>query len=229
MSVHIKPGDVNRVNMVPMATPERRPYHHGNLRTALVDAAVARARLEGPDGLALRDIAADAGVTPSAAYRHVRDRDHLVALVAQVAREELARKMREAIDGVKASGDAQADAIARLMACGRGYISFATDSPLLFRTAFLHSGRLPDRDDDPSAEAELGGCLDDLVAVGLLAPEHQRDAATVAWSAVHGLGALLADRAMAVSFALSAAEAVEAVLNGVVRAIATIDDKQPKR
>jgi AcrR family transcriptional regulator len=212
-----------------MTTTGSRPYHHGNLKTALVDAAVARARLDGPEGLALRDIAADVGVAPSAAYRHVRDRDHLIALVAQAAREDLAKRMGIAIDRVVSTGDEQADAVNRLMACGRGYIKFATDSPLLFRTAFLHSGGLPDREDDPNAEAELGRCLDDLVATGLLQPEHQRDAATVAWSAVHGLGALLADQAMAVSFALSATDAVEAVLNGVVRAITTIEIPGPSQ
>lgn len=225
--VHIHAEDVNRVNMERMSVSGNRPYHHGNLKRALVDAAVARARLDGPDGLGLRDIAADVGVAPSAAYRHVRDRDHLVTLVAQAAREELARKMRAAINLVVATGDEQYDAVARLMACGRGYVGFATESPLLFRTAFLHSGRLPDREDDPSGEAELGACLDDLVAAGLLEPENQRDAATLAWSAVHGLGALLADQAMAVSFALAATDAIEAVLTGVVRAIVTIDSAWP--
>jgi AcrR family transcriptional regulator len=227
MSVHIQAEDVNRVNMETMSVSENRPYHHGNLKAALVEAAVARARLDGPDGLGLRDIAADVGVAPSAAYRHVRDRDHLVTLVAQAAREELARNMRAAIDRVIATGDEEFDAVARLMACGRGYVSFATESPLLFRTAFLHSGCLPDRADDPNGEAELGTCLDDLVTVGLLEPENRRDAATLAWSAVHGLGALLADQAMAVSFALSATDAIEAVLTGVVRAIVTIDSHWP--
>ncbi len=100
--------------------------------------------------------------------------------------------------------------------------TFAKDTPQLFRTAFLHSSQLPERDDDPNAETELSRCLDDLVAVGLLRPEHQRDAATIAWSAVHGLGSLLADQAMAVSFALSATAAIETVLDSVVRSVTTI-------
>ena len=205
-----------------VSRPSTRPYHHGNLKAALVGAAVARARVDGPAGLALRDIAADVGVAPSAAYRHVRDLDHLVALVAQAAREELAREMRIAIDLVADTGDAQADALARLQACGRGYVSFAKDTPMLFRTAFLHSGQLPERDDDPNAEGELRKCLDDLVTAGLLRPEHQRGAATIAWSAVHGLGSLMADRAMGVSFALSASDAIETVLDSVVRSVTTI-------
>lgn len=167
-------------------------------------------------------VAADVGVAPSAAYRHVRDLDHLVVLVAQAAREELAREMRRAIDRVADTGEVQADAVARLKACGRGYVTFAKDTPQLFRTAFLHSGQLPERDDDPNAEAGLSKCLDDLVAVGLPRPEHQRGAATIAWSAVHGLGSLLADQAMAVSFALSASEAIETVLDSVVRSVTTL-------
>jgi AcrR family transcriptional regulator len=205
-----------------VAGSSTRPYHHGNLKAALVKAAVTRARLDGPNRLALRDIAADVGVAPSAAYRHVRDLDHLVVLVAQAAREELAREMRRAIDCVADTGEVQADALARLRACGRGYVTFAKDTPQLFRTAFLHSGQMPERDDDPNAEAELIKCLDDLVVVGLLRPEHQRDAATIAWSAVHGLGSLLADQAMAVSFALSASEAIETVLDSVVRSVTTL-------
>jgi AcrR family transcriptional regulator len=210
-----------------MAHAENRPYHHGNLKVALIDAAVARARVGGPEGLALRDIATDVGVAPSAAYRHVRDREHLVALVAQAAREELGRAMQTLIEQTKATDDPAFDAVARLMACGRGYVRFATESPLLFRTAFLQGGGLPDREDDPSAEAELGRCLDELVAVGLLEPEHRRDAATIAWSAVHGLSALLADQALSSSFAQPANEATEAVLTGVVRAIATTDCHWP--
>ena len=202
-----------------MTETAERPYHHGNLKAALIAAAVARARVGGPDAVSLRDVAHDVGVSPSAAYRHVRDRDHLMTLVSQVARQELARTMIDGQDAVVPTGDAATDAVARFEACGRGYIDFATGSPDLFRTAFLATGQPPDTADHPDPALVLGTGVDGLVGAGLLDEARRAEAALIAWTAVHGLSALLTDQMVELGLGIEVDQARRAVLDGVLRAI----------
>lgn len=202
-------------------TESKRPYHHGNLRAALLDAAVTRARFDGPAGVTVRDVARDVGVSPSAAYRHIRDLDHLLALVAQYAREQLARSMQSAMRRVPVTGDPAADALARFAAVGRGYVRFATRHVQLFRTAFVVLTTPPDRPDAPDALAIIRGCVDDLVATGLLAADAHDDAVVVAWSAVHGISSLLADSAIKHTLGVSSTRAIDAVLRSVAASLLT--------
>ena len=65
------------------------PYHHGNLRDALVEAAVDVVREGGPEALSLRELARRVGVSHAAAYRHFADREALVDVVAERALEGL--------------------------------------------------------------------------------------------------------------------------------------------
>jgi AcrR family transcriptional regulator len=208
---------------------EIRPYHHGNLRPALIEAAVARARAEGPEAVSLRDVAHDAGVSPSAAYRHVRDRDHLMTLVAQVARQELARIMIDGQDAVVPTGDDAVDAVARFEACGRGYIDFATSSPQLFRTAFKATGQPPDEVDHPDPAQVLGAAIDGLVRAGLLEPARRTDAALIAWTAVHGLSALLVDDMVELGLGIGSDHARAAVLDCVLRSVVAPGKLPPGR
>src|SRR5690242_7320851 len=108
---------------------DRRPYHHGSLRSALIEASVALARDGGPDRVVVREAARAAGVSHAAAYRHFDDRDALLAEVAGHARHELARAMLRRLDQVH-------DPRERLGAVGAAYIDFALAEPGLFRTAF---------------------------------------------------------------------------------------------
>src|SRR5687768_13857073 len=64
------------------ARKPHRPYHHGNLRRALLDEALATIRTEGVDGLTLREIGARLGVSRTALYRHFADKRALLAAVA---------------------------------------------------------------------------------------------------------------------------------------------------
>ena len=217
--------DVSRVNIGgqwqhgPVTDPAERPYHHGNLKPALIEAAVVRARAGGPEAVSLRDVAHDVGVSPSAAYRHVRDRDHLMTLVSQVARQELARIMIDGTDAVEPSGDPAADAVARFEACGRGYLDFATGSPQLFRTAFLSTGCAPDTADHPDAALVLVTGIDGLVEAGLVDPVRRMDAALIAWTAVHGLSSLLVDDMVTLGLGVMPDQARRAVLDSVLRAV----------
>ncbi|WP_062987255.1 TetR/AcrR family transcriptional regulator [Nocardia anaemiae] len=167
-----------------------KPYHHGALRSALIEAGVALARDGGPDRVILREVARTAGVSHSAAYRHFADREALLAEVAGHARGELAAEMSRRIARTR-------DPRRRLQAVGTAYIDFALNQPGLFRTAFgVHA--------EPAASLEpqtgstnpygiLGRVLDQAQSAGLLHPERRPGAEIAAWSAVHGLACLLID------------------------------------
>jgi AcrR family transcriptional regulator len=175
----------------------RKPYHHGSLRSALIEASIALAREGGPDRVILREAARVAGVSHSAAYRHFADREALLAEVACFARNELGAEMRRRVNRTE-------DPRGRLRAVGTAYIQFALAEPGLFRTAFTShpatSGDAPndratrgsDQEDTEPFEV-LGQVLDEAQAAGLLDPRRRPGAEIAVWSAVHGLAGLLLD------------------------------------
>ena len=67
-----------------MPSPEARPYHHGDLRRALVEAARRILESEGPTALSLRAVAREAGVSPAAPYHHFKDKSELLEEVARI-------------------------------------------------------------------------------------------------------------------------------------------------
>ena len=81
-----------------MATAPRRGYHHGNLREALIQAALDLIAEKGPAGFTFVDAARAAGVSPAAPYRHFRDRDELMAGVAQRGFEQFEAALARAWD-----------------------------------------------------------------------------------------------------------------------------------
>src|SRR6202035_5243237 len=184
------------------ADPERRkPYHHGALNSAVVEASIELAREGGPDRVILREAARAAGVSHSAAYRHFADREALLAEVSRFARDELAAEMRRRVNRTM-------DPRRRLRAVGTAYIDFALTEPGLFRTAFTsHPATSGDSEDDGATEPEdpshataiadpyavLGQVLDEAQAAGLLDPRRRGGAEIAAWSAMHGLAGLLLD------------------------------------
>lgn len=177
------------------AGPEReKPYHHGALNSALVEASIELAREGGPDRVILREAARVAGVSHSAAYRHFADREALLDEVSRHARSELAAEMRRRVARARAPRQ-------RLRAVGTAYIDFALSEPGLFRTAFTsHPATAPAADRDAAAPRDgpdpfeiLGEVLDQCQAAGLLDPHRRPGAEISAWSAVHGLANLLLD------------------------------------
>jgi AcrR family transcriptional regulator len=194
----------------------RRPYHHGDLYAALLREGIVTASAGGAASLTLRDLAKRAGVSPAAVYRHFPSLDHLVAAVSQQARERLASSMIAARDAVPADGTG-AIAWERLLATGRAYVRFAVDAPRLFETAFAPCPAAPSRPDDPAAWSVLVDALDELAATGALTPERRATAPMIAWSAVHGLGTIVASGVAPETLPVD--DALEAVLGGVRRAL----------
>lgn len=196
-------------------------YHHGNLRTALLDAGLRTARSRGPNALQLRDLASTQGVSPSAVYRHFPDLAHLTADVARLAREHLARHLQRAAQAQPSHGPPGTRAIQRFGAIGRAYVDFAVREPHLFDTAFLVADAPPSCEDDPSAWAVLNEALDDLVATGELAADRRADATMIAWSSVHGLAGILARGLRPLPHA--ADHEIDAVCRGTLRALGVRD------
>jgi AcrR family transcriptional regulator len=171
----------------------RRPrYHHGNLPQALRDAALALINEAGADALTLRGAAKRAGVSQAAPYRHFRNKEALLAAVA----EEGFRAMADAM-GRRAAPHRDEPA-GRLRALGRAYVEFATRHPAHFRVMF---SRMPvDRAVHPALEAAataayalLMGAIRDCQAAGVVRAGDPEELALCAWSAVHGLSALVVD------------------------------------
>jgi AcrR family transcriptional regulator len=101
----------------------KRGYHHGNLRQALVDAALQLIEEKGPTGFTLSEAAKTAGVTPAAVYRHFEGREDLIAEAARQGYQVFADLM----DYAYAKG--QPSALASFEATGRAYLAFARKYP----------------------------------------------------------------------------------------------------
>lgn len=168
-----------------------RPYHHGSLEQALVEAAIDVVRTDGIGAVALRDLARTVGVSPSAAYRHFPSRDHLVSRVSQRCREALAEALVEARDALSRRGSTQRRSAAHLVAIGRAYVHFAVANPLVFEAAFTRCDVRPDAADDPDAWGLLVAAIDEMAAAGLVPRTRRAEAPLVAWAGVHGLSQIL--------------------------------------
>lgn len=108
----------------------RRSYHHGNLREALVKAALDLISAKGPAGFTFAEAARSAGVSPAAPYRHYRDRDALIADVARQGFQSFTRALESAWGGGKPSPRLAFERV------GHAYLHFARSEPAYFAAMF---------------------------------------------------------------------------------------------
>ncbi|NNG02472.1 MAG: TetR/AcrR family transcriptional regulator [Inquilinus sp.] len=169
----------------------RRGYHHGNLREALVAAALALIGEKGPAGFTFAEAARRAGVSPAAPYRHFRDRDALMADVAQ-------RGFAQFADDLAAAWNEGApDPVAALDRIGRAYLAFAGREPAYY-VAMFESQLPPDCSPDLTAAADraFGVLRQAAEAVCALLPKAGRPPASMVafhlWSMAHGIASLFA-------------------------------------
>ncbi|RPK32841.1 MULTISPECIES: TetR/AcrR family transcriptional regulator [Streptomyces] len=178
-------------------------YHHGNLRAALLERAEAVLTASGAEGLSLRGLARDLGVSHAAPSRHFRDRQALLDALAVSGFTTLNARLRSAAAGGTDGADGADEAAgpvgarlvgARLAGLGRAYVDFAVGHTALLDLMFTVKHA-----DDSSAELrELGH--ESLLIVARLMEEGQRTGAVrpgdpvqlaqVAFSTVHGLATL---------------------------------------
>jgi len=206
--VHL-PDQVNDVNMESVrarADPHpRRRYHHGDLRNALLHAALRLVARHGVEGFSLRETARAVGVSPAAAYRHFEDKSALVGALAVEGLVRMAAAMEAAIAAAPGEPGTPRRAVADLTAIGAAYVEFAVANPSHFRVMFGPWCEQPQRD-ELSMDLFPGGrdpyqilvdTLDALVRSGAVRPEVREGAEVPAWSAVHGLASLLVEEALA--------------------------------
>jgi AcrR family transcriptional regulator len=198
-----------------MTADPRAPYHHGDLRNALVQQAAELARTGGPEAVGLRAAARRVGVSPSAAYRHFPSLEGLLAAVASRAREALGRSMLERLAAVRAGSDPRTAALERFRATGAAYVHFALREPGLFRVAFVPCDPALVVRDDPSPYAILSEAIDAVAASGAMPRDRRRHAEEVAWAAVHGAAVLIGEGLIQPADDDDRADLIERVLDTV--------------
>jgi len=160
-------------------------YHHGDLRRALLDEAVALAGEVGVDRLSLRELAARVGVTHPAAYHHFASKTELLG---ELAREGFAL-LDQRLAAVSARG-----ARRRFIELGLAYVDFARDHPVHFRLMFRASVVRPVWD---AAMAAQVGAPFARVDAAVRAAGGTRDLTDLAWASMHGLATLALDGPLA--------------------------------
>jgi len=163
---------------------EARPYHHGDLRRALIDAARRLLETEGPSALSLRAVAREAGVSPAAPYHHFKDKGELLNAVAEEGWKLL--------DAAMAKAKAQAPSARETMnGLGVAYVCFARENPALYRVMYDTARDREDLPDQMNKDEDSAYCKvrDTLVEAGA-DPDDALDlelATTAAWCSAHGL------------------------------------------
>lgn len=169
----------------------KQGYHHGNLRQALVEAALDLITRQGPTGFTLSEAAKQAGVTPAAVYRHFEGREQLIAEAARQGYEIFADLMQYAYD------KGQPSALAAFEATGRAYLAFARQYPGHY-IAMFESGVSVNRDADLALAAGRARAVLENAARDLCQhiPPHQRPPASMfsahIWAMSHGVVELYA-------------------------------------
>jgi AcrR family transcriptional regulator len=168
-----------------------RGYHHGNLKEALMQAALDLIGEKGPTGFTFAEAARSAGVSPAAPYRHFRDRDELLADVAKRGFEAFTEALTAAWD------DGRPDPVQAFERIGRAYLAFARAEPAYYSAMFESGLSVADNPElleaGERAYAVLRNAAEALVAT---MPAGTRPPASMvsfhAWALSHGIASLFA-------------------------------------
>jgi AcrR family transcriptional regulator len=158
-----------------------RTYHHGDLRSALIEAGLAQLAQSDEKHVSLRELARQVGVSPTAVYRHFPDKNALLAALAEAGVAWLGEAQRLASEA--AGGGA-----AGFAATGRAYVRFALAHPALFRLTFTHGeyAASPTQSNDAASQMlrsyaqKFGGADAERLTLQ-------------AWAVAHGLAMLMLD------------------------------------
>jgi AcrR family transcriptional regulator len=175
-----------------------RPYHHGDLRRTLIDAAVELVTEKQDWAFSLREVARHAGVSHNAPYNHFADKNELLAAMAAAGFERLKGRMLAASDRAQS-------AAAALLLSARAYVESGVENPALYRLMFgpaLAPGTVPQAAIARGAGVKARAVLEQIILRGASAGEFAIAAdrskelelhTLFAWSAVHGLTMLVID------------------------------------
>jgi AcrR family transcriptional regulator len=172
-----------------------KPYHHGDLRNALIQAGLELLAENGADALDLRQVARRVGVSSAAPYRHFADRQALIAAIVEEGYYRLARHIQSALQ------QASDEAFDQLTAVAKTYVHFAQENPWLMREMF--SGLTIEHDTYPDLHQATKAVYHLYVEIIQRGQEHgqviagdPRALASVLWSMLHGLAMLTIEHQM---------------------------------
>lgn len=179
-------------------TSVSRPYHHGDLRRALIDAALVLVTEEQDWTFSLREVARRASVSHNAPYNHFPEKRDLLIAIAATGFESLRDRMRAATKRAKTADKA-------LLACAKAYIEFGAENPALYRLMFgpaLAASKGGRPIEARTAGAAAKAVLAEIILCGArsgqfaVSPDDTNDQARIvfaAWATVHGMTMLLLD------------------------------------
>jgi AcrR family transcriptional regulator len=171
---------------------EKTTYHHGDLRQALIEGAIALIAEQGDKNLSLREVARRIGVSHAAPYRHFPDKESLIAAVAEEGFVGLTAAMHKGIEQIPD------DPLKRLEATGVAYMQFAIAHPSHYRVMFgRHQAEQTSHPERSQAGEQAFQILLTVVesgqSAGVVRSGDAMQLAWVAWAMVHGLAMLLID------------------------------------
>ena len=170
---------------------KKKSYHHGDLKQSLLNATVDLIAERQRPEFTLREIAAALDVTHAAAYHHFRDKEALLALIADQGYEALDAMLSQ-------SAQSEGGLLAELFALGAAYLKFALEHPAHFRVMFDPKFGDPQRypsvyQRSQTTRTLLGDLLCEAQRKELLAQNDPAELIAVTWAALHGLAVLTLD------------------------------------
>ena len=197
-------------------TAAKEKYHHGDLRAALLEAALAVIAEIGPQGLSIREVARRAGVSHAAPYRHFADRDELILAVVEQGFD----LMQQPMQAEKAA--APADPLNQFAASGLAYVNFALAHPAYYRVMF--SGDLLSSTGHLSLQHTSHKALQEMVAniaqcqqLGVVRKGDPITQALTILSTIHGFVSLVNDNRIV--HLIDKAYSLESIRDAVLTAI----------
>ena len=204
-----------------------RGYHHGNLKEALLQAALGLIAEKGAAGFTFADAARMAGVSPAAPYRHFRDRDELLSSIAQRGFEQFEALLTQAWD------DGRPDTVTAFERVGKAYLAFARNEPA-FYSAMFESGLPVDANPTLMAASERAFAIIRAAAERLAAlapPGMPRPPAMMMalhiWSMSHGVASLFGARRCGAAQAADVAGGTAGSRSADLSARARLPDRSP--
>lgn len=184
-----------------MSTSTNAPYHHGDLRRTLLEAALVILERDGEAGIQLRDLARAVNVSPAAPYRHFDSRAALLESLAVIGFQRFTRRMEDIAD---------ANAPNLRAAMGHAYVQFALENSGLFRLMFSPQVR---KDNRPGLRMAADAAFSTLRHITGGNTGSGRIAALAAWTQVHGLAVLLLDGQIATRADEDVGALIDAILS----------------
>jgi AcrR family transcriptional regulator len=162
-------------------------YHHGDLRSAVLEEGLRLLETGTAETLSLREVARNVGVSAPAVYRHFPDKAAFLKALAAEGYDQLAREQAAAAQGKGREAFA---------ASGRAYVRFAVANPGLFRLIFTSASATPPKLAEERAGSAGGELVRHVAGVlgGSASETEQKILAYRSWSLVHGLAMLILDR-----------------------------------